>query len=397
MKYKYKTTSIIFSAILSYTNCANGGEIIPNTAHDGTKSKNQFVNLTHQPTARIASVNNTKISSNSSKKISKKNYTAIIMSDPQAWCLDYGNPHGEKNKILWLKKNKKVAQAIKSQKADFYIINGDLTEYGRRETYEGYTNIYKKLDAPVYEGLGNHDYANNVGNCTLPEEQNSSGDACAIDSLSRMIKEIKKYSEELPHFNQDIKELSDASYKSVHSIEGSFSYSWDYGDVHYVQLHNYPTYTVNLKQSDKVIQVKSSLDWLKKDLAAADARGKITIINFHDAMAFFPKSSSHFINPQNIENLLAFKSIITSHNVKAIFAGHTHYQTVCRAQDDKVFGNIPVYTSGALFRGDYYLIEVEGKNIHVKAYNGRTGKPTLIEDLGEIDTYTELFESCSNL
>ncbi|GAA5102200.1 metallophosphoesterase [Bartonella acomydis] len=311
--------------------------------------------------------------------------------------MDYGNPHSEKNKVLWLKRNEKVAQALESHKADFFIVNGDLTEYGRKETYEDYTNIYKNLAAPVYEGLGNHDYANNVGHCMIPEEKNSSGDACAIEAVFRMIKEIKKYSDELPHFNQDITQLSDASNKSIRSIEGSFAYSWDYGDIHYVQLHNYPTYTVNLKQSDSVIQVKSALDWLKKDLAAADMRGKITIINFHDANAFFPNSSSHFIKPQNIQNLSIFKSIITSHNVKAIFAGHTHYQSFCRSQDDKVFGNIPVYTSGALFRGDYYLIEVEGKNIHVKAYNGITGNPTLIEDLGEIGTNTEFFESCSNL
>ncbi|WP_246464872.1 hypothetical protein [Bartonella phoceensis] len=185
--------------------------------------------------------------------------------------------------------------------------------------------------------------------------------------------------------------MTDASDKSVRSIEGSFGYLWDYGDIHYLQLHNYPTYTVNLKQSDRVIHVKSSLDWRKKDLAAANARGKITIINFHDTNAFFPDSSLHFINPQNAQCLSVFKSIITSHNIKAIFTGHTHYQSTCRAQDNKVFGNLPVYTTGELFREDYYHITVQGKNIHVKAYNGRTGKPTLIEDLGVIGGNTEFF------
>ncbi|EJF74354.1 hypothetical protein ME7_01492 [Bartonella birtlesii LL-WM9] len=32
------------------------------------------------------------------------------------------------------------------------------------------------------------------------------------------------------------------------------------------------------------VQISKSLDWLKQDLAAA-ARGKVTIINFHDARA----------------------------------------------------------------------------------------------------------------
>ncbi len=111
----------------------------------------------------------------------------------------------------------------------------------------------------------------------------------------------------------------------------------------------------------------------KKDLAAADARGKVTIINFHDAKKASP-FASYFLDPKNTQDLQIFKSIITSHNVKAIFVGHTHHQSSCRAKDNKVFVNIPLYTAGALFRGDYSLLEVKGKNIHVKAYNGQTGK-----------------------
>lgn len=188
----------------------------------------------------------------------------IIINDPQAWRLNYGDPNNKTNKVLRLKKNKKVAKAIKSQKPAFYIVNGDLTEFGRRKIYEDYINTYKNLGSPVYEELGDHDYANNVGRCIIPEDKNSSDDACTIDAISKMIKEIKKYEYELPHFNQDITELTNHSNKSVRSIEGSFGYSWDYGDIHYVQLHNYPTYTINLKQSDMSIHVKSSLDWLKK-------------------------------------------------------------------------------------------------------------------------------------
>ncbi|MGF7158207.1 metallophosphoesterase [Bartonella heixiaziensis] len=381
MKYKYTTITIVALSIFNYTTFVFGE----------TKG-----NIIQQKDT--GSRNDSKIASNIRKKTSIRNYTAIIMADPQPWRLDYGDPNSEANRALWISKNEKIAKAIKSQKAAFHIVNGDLTDFGRKKTYDDYANMYKKLGAPVYEGLGNHDYANNVGKCTIPEEMNSSSDACAISAISRMMGEIKKYSNDLPHFNRDITEkLTGDSDKSIHFIEGSFGYSWDYGDIHYVQLHNYPTYTAHLKQSDTNIHVKSSLDWLKKDLAAADARGKVTIMNFHDARPFFPNGPSHFLKPEKAQDLLAFKSIITSHNVKAIFAGHTHYQSYCRAQDDKVFGNIPVYTAGALFKGDYYLINVRGKDIHVKFYNGRTGKPTLIEDLGMIGTPTEFFESCSNL
>ncbi|CAK02183.1 conserved hypothetical protein (fragment) [Bartonella tribocorum CIP 105476] len=37
-------------------------------------------------------------------------------------------------------------------------MNSDLTKYSRKETYDDYADIYKNLDAPVYEKLGNYDY-----------------------------------------------------------------------------------------------------------------------------------------------------------------------------------------------------------------------------------------------
>ncbi|EJF78829.1 cyclic 3',5'-adenosine monophosphate phosphodiesterase [Candidatus Bartonella washoeensis] len=332
------------------------------------------------------------------EKSRAKDYTAIIMADPQPWRLNSGDANGMSNREPWLKINEQVASVIKAHKAAFHIVNGDLTEFGQQKNYDDYKNVYKTLGAPVYEGLGNHDYANNVGNCTNPQEFNFYKDACAISAVSRMVSEIKKYRSQLLHFNADVTEsLVPISRGNIRSIRGSLSYSWDYGDVHYVQLHNYPSYTVRLIGQSMEVQINKSLDWLKNDLAAADARGKVTIINFHDARAASIDGESFFIRKKNAKDLSVFKSIITSHNVKAIFVGHTHYQSYCRAKNDKVFGNIPVYTAGALFNGDYYLIDVKGKTIHVKAYNGEIGKPLLIKDLGIIGRDTQFSVSCSQL
>ncbi|WP_375607504.1 MULTISPECIES: metallophosphoesterase [unclassified Bartonella] len=332
------------------------------------------------------------------EKSLEKNYTAIIMADPQPWRLNSGDANGVSNREPWLKINEQVAGVIKAHKAAFHIVNGDLTEFGQQKNYDDYKNVYKTLGAPVYEGLGNHDYANNVGNCTNPQEFNFYKDACAISAVSRMVSEIKKYRSQLLHFNADVTEsLVPISGGNVRLVRGSLSYSWDYGDVHYVQLHNYPSYTVGLKGKSTEVQINKSLDWLKNDLAAADARGKVTIINFHDARAASIDGESFFIRKKNAKDLSVFKSIVTSHNVKAIFVGHTHYQSYCRAKNDKVFGNIPIYTAGALFNGDYYLIDVKGKTIHVKAYNGEIGKPLLIKDLGVIGKDTQFSASCSKL
>lgn len=345
-----------------------------------------------------ASGNFASMSESINRKPTSKNYTAIIMADPQAWRLNSGDPNAESNRNPWIAINQQVAHTIKSHKAVFHVVNGDLTESGRQKNYDDYTNLYKSFGAPVYEGLGNHDYANNVGNCAIPEMSNLYKDACAISAVKRMLSEIKNYSNNLSHFNADVIESSAiAPGGTMHFIKGSLSYSWDYGDIHYVQLHNYPSYNVHLKEQYTTVQITKSLNWLKKDLANANARGKVTIINFHDARPASIDGESHFIHEKNKKDLSVFKSIITSHHVKAIFVGHTHYQAYCRAKNDNVFGNIPVYTAGALFNGDYYLINVKGKDIHVKAYNGGIGKPLLIKDLGIIGADTQFSTSCSHL
>ncbi|UNE53815.1 metallophosphoesterase [Bartonella machadoae] len=326
-----------------------------------------------------------------------KDYSVIIAADPQPWRLKSGDANAKSNREPWLQTNKKVANAIESHAATFHIINGDLTEFGRPQTYQDYADVYKSSLYPVYEGLGNHDYYNNVGNCTLPIA-NLSKDACAISAVKRMIQEIDKYSLSLPQFNKHVMSRQLIHLDTAYDIiMGSLSYSWDYGDIHYVQLQNYPTYTVNLSDGHTNIIITKALDWLKKDLAAADQRGKVTILNFHDARPYYREKHSHFLQPKNAKNLAAFKEIITSHNVKAIFVGHNHHPSYCRAQDDKVFGNIPVYTAGALFRGDYYLVDVQGKDLHVKAYNGRTGKAILVRDLKTSGITKRFRRSCSNL
>ncbi|MCZ2328976.1 metallophosphoesterase [Bartonella sp. F02] len=332
------------------------------------------------------------------RRHSVKNYTAIIMADPQAWRLNSGDPNGETNRNPWIQINRKVARTIKSHKAAFHIINGDLTEFGQLKNYIDYRNIYKNIGSPVYEGLGNHDYANNVGNCEIPEEFNSSKNACAISAVKRMLSQIKQYRNSLPHFNADfVEDFTIVANNIIHVIKGSLAYSWDYGDIHFIQLHNYPSYHVSLKEEHTEVHITKSLDWLKKDLESADERGQVSVINFHDGRPASIDGESFFIHKKNAKDLALFKSMITKHNVKAIFVGHTHYQSYCRAKDDKVFGNVPLYTAGALFNGDYYHLEVKEKDIYVKAYNGEVGKPLLIRDLGIIGGDTEFSPNCSNL
>ncbi|XTD81927.1 hypothetical protein AB8849_18810 [Proteus vulgaris] len=66
--------------------------------------------------------------------------------------------------------------------------------------------------------------------------------------------------------------------------------------------------------------------------------------------------------------------------MKAVFVGHTHYV----GQDNRyggseIFGDIPVYNSGALFKGDYLSVDIRGSQFSIAVYNGLSGQPELIE------------------
>ncbi|WP_418115222.1 metallophosphoesterase [Sorlinia euscelidii] len=338
------------------------------------------------------------------------NYRAIIMADAQPWRLSSGgDPNSESaNGAEWRAIDSNTLNAIKEHSnVKFMINNGDLTEYGRTTQYDDYARIYHSTNIPLLEGLGNHDYANNVHDCYEFLDWGPSSDGCALNMVTREydhIQDLKNNIDRIPGaaFSSDVSHSEDASPVAIFDeFNGSFSYSWDVGDVHYVQLQNYPLYTTHLEADNIVLRTRvnitKSLDWLKRDLERADLRGKVTIINFHDARPFYNDGDSHFLNRGNLQDLATFKSIITSHKVKAIFVGHTHAQAYCRATDDTAFGNIPVYTAGALFNGDYYLIDVKGQDISVSAFNGRTGMPDLVRDLGVIGSDTDFSTTCSNL
>lgn len=320
------------------------------------------------------------------RNASIKNYTAVIMADPQPWRLAEGDPNSEANRTPWLNMNKKVANSLKSVNAAFYIVNGDLTEYGRKKTYNDYKNVYSNLGAPVYESLGDHDYDKNAGDCIVSII--TSKDGCAVSAVNRMYYELLNYSNELSNFDMNVNKTSAGGENAQRDyIYGSLSYSWDYGDIHYIHLQNYPTFSTVLKAGDTTVRINDSLTWLKNDLSAADARGKVTIINLHN-----PRQNTW---NRGASDLSILKHMVTSHNVKAVFAGHTHVQNYCRQKDHSAFGTIPVYMAGALFNGEYYVIDVKGKEINVKAYQGKSGVPVLKKDLGIIGANKNLTTDCS--
>ncbi|MBQ0369054.1 metallophosphoesterase, partial [Providencia rettgeri] len=285
-------------------------------------------------------------------------YNILIMSDPQAWRLQNGlNPN--KDRKEWETVNQKVSDSINIlndvYQLKFGIINGDITEFGRKTTWESFDKIYtNNIKFPLYIGLGNHDYANNVGDCW--------GKDCARNSFLELIRRMNvNYKYTLENFNFDYDEK-----KRI----GSGAYSWDMGDVHYVQLNNYPTYFENLGS----VKVTKSTEWLDKDLSEAYRRGKATILNFHDSYDHIAEKK--YTSDKEKEKL---EKMIKDYNVIAIFSGHSHFSGFTVGYLRGVIN----YDSGALFKGDYLLVSVVDKCIEVEVYNGFSGQPVRVKRLGK--------------
>ncbi|WP_429180359.1 metallophosphoesterase [Aeromonas salmonicida] len=305
------------------------------------------------------------------EKVSQKKYNAIFMSDPQAWRLDSQENDPNKDQKQWEDVNLKVSTSIKSLERTknfaFGVVNGDITEFGRQKTRVSFDEIYTStLKTKLLLGLGNHDYANNVNDCIEPEMFDFSLNACARGAFFDIIKRMDGYAKILNNYSYDYDKSSQS---------GSGAYSWDLGDMHYVQLHNYPTYKVLLDHyATKDLHVNKSISWLENDLKNAHKRGKATILNFHDTY-------DHFTDDTSVEEKEKLEKMISDYNVIAIFSGHSH---TVDSSDYGFLDGVKYYNSGALFKGDYLAAEINGKCIKIDVYNGISGEAKFVRSYPQI-------------
>lgn len=220
------------------------------------------------------------------------------------------------------------------------VVNGDLTEFGDQGPDLGdYINIYEHgLDMNVYLGLGNHDYQNNVNDC--------SENRCA----NSMIWYLRDQAQTLDPVSFDYYETgvyyAFPSNRKRH--EGSLGYSWNVGRVHFVQLNNYPTYerswsgwNFGSARRDE-FNIRQAMSWLREDMRVARDQGKSIVLNLHDWGA--------------MRNNNEFRSMISEFPVSVIYAGHWHgtigqYETVGIANG----GQVPVLLSGSAHYGSFLV------------------------------------------
>ena len=241
-------------------------------------------------------------------------------------------------------------------KPEAVILNGDLTAFFHAYQLDLYRKFYDPsfptpdpdvLQLPLFPGLGNHDYANNILDCFGYEPIDWApfgANSCAAHAVRWMKGMV------------GCATTPNVPYATIHSFDaGSLSYSWDFRGWHFVQMHNYPTYAV------PAIGVTSAISWLANDLAEAAAAEKRIVLDLHDYTEHWSPYDSGF------QAALAGKPIV------ALFAGHFHSQHGLV----NTLGPtpIPVFISGAAETKHFLLAEFGDDYFSVATINTTNGVP----------------------
>ncbi len=318
-----------------------------------------------------------------SSDVTTKPFYMLIASDPQlTWysedgcgsstpadcALPYGpcDQQSENSCQLWngIKTNQQQVSAMKSITSlpwppggsspsamptpSGLIINGDLTSYWHPQQADWFEYFYRDAFSwPVYPGLGNHDYQNNVGDCP--------------DHKSTCAKRATEFMRGVIACNR----WKQFPAGAIHSYDdGSMAYSWDIGSYHFIQLQNYPTY----ENSD--LSVTSSIAWLAADVKAAHDKNKWIVVNMHDL------GDKMKVHDQAFVSALA----LAGTNVVAIFSGHLHG---LRGFADFVTigtNQVPHFHSGSSLYMTFLAVEFGDHEMKVAIINSSSGSPVAMKD-----------------
>lgn len=282
------------------------------------------------------------------------------------------NIYSEKLNRDHIKSMQIVARQVGNANLRGVVINGDLTNFGQPYELDKFKEMWEQTGLKLYPGLGNHDYDNNVNDCFE--------NRCAPG----MVKYMNNFVTRLNPASFDF-QVSGQYYKLPENridYKGSLAYSWDIGDVHFVQLHNYPAYTRSWNSWDAgaarrdFMEITSSLSWLRADLTKARNEGKKIILNMHDVVEHFPK--------EHQAEYAQFVQMVGNFKVSAIFVGHIHeYQ----GQIGTING-APVFYSGSTSHSAYLLAHFQGDRLIVEKVSSVGG--AAIRTPANKDDQTEL-------
>ena len=309
----------------------------------------------------------------------EQGFYMAFMSDPQyPWSCKTEGENCDDREQAW-QENINQVDSLNALQDDLgsahlagLVINGDLTAFGHDWQLDAYRELYhERLRMTVYPGLGNHDMANNVDDCFE--------NRCA----TRMMQYLKNHVGTLNVRSFDYHDSG--TYYQFPSLKRkyskSFAYSWDVGNIHFVQLNNYPTYTANWngwifnKARRDYYQIESARQWLIDDLEQASREGKHIILNYH--IAGFT------------DDII---DILRQYKVSAIFAGHIHQYIgqVGFYTLENFYGvgqHLPVFLGGAVVFQKYMLVHFMADQFAVSIVNSEPGGNYSLEEEGIYPLY----------
>jgi len=300
---------------------------------------------------------NDRTSSYKCMPISNK-FEMFIASDPQVpWGLECSEEKNNCKKLIEADRDKAINSVnslidiINSKQTNAnagLIINGDLTAFGHDDQLEDWRNLVKKINMPVFQGLGNHDYQNNLNDCISGRGEISwlwGKDGCAIS----MVKYIEAQTNDIP------------TIKNIHGESMSYSFGMPNGYL-FVQLNNYSSFSATLHRDNNPFkddvwkEIESSKAWLTTLLTnERNGLNRKVIINVHDLCG-----GEKWSTCKDNKGQVAIQNAIdkSKSRVVGIFAGHFHpklgdYSEKFKVKDTNDYvvyghGEVPVFLSGAM-------------------------------------------------
>lgn len=253
------------------------------------------------------------------------------------------------------------------------IVAGDLTMWSKREEFWAYEKAREPMKDLYYEGLGNHDMV--IGNCLA-----GFWEKCP-DAIENDVKRTRRSQ----YINGQKKDIT-------LNFQGDLPhYSWDWGDVHFVQLNLFPGMRTSKAEHDGNeydLDPKASFMFLINDLLfKVSNSGKPVVLIHHYHIG---------ANEWNEAEKKAYWDIISNYNVIAIITGHAHFPNnssgtakwnyVWPRPAGTTLGpdEIPTFIVGATLAGRYTTFEIKEDKMEVtyrasKANKSLSWAPVCVE------------------
>lgn len=235
------------------------------------------------------------------------------------------------------------------------IVNGDVTAFGHGWQWDYMHRQLGALKPPVFMGLGNHDYQNNVNDCA----QNG----CVRNSLNA----FERYLPSGASVDRQVNYYYEFP-TNVKEFKGSYAWSKDIKGVHFVFLNNEPTYSFEASGYNAAdarterFNIKSAIPWLDADLSRARAAGKPIVLVYHKPSEF--KETDGYTRAR-------FEDLVRKYKVSLIFWGHYHQNGV--APQASTFGGAPAVYSGSASTQTYLIANFDALRGYADVYLSKKG------------------------